>query len=132
MGFPGGTVVKNLPANAGPTGCADLIPGQEYPLEMEMQPNPIFLPGKSHGQRILADYNPCDLKESDTIEHPCIHTSHSQPTLLLLYSQILCRQIKYFIVVIFKNILIGLGSISSTCRHNTLHFFFFFLPLTLG
>ena len=27
MGFPGGTVVKNLPANAGDTGDAGLIPG---------------------------------------------------------------------------------------------------------
>ena len=32
-GFPGGSVVKNLPANAGDTG---LIPGQEDPLEKEM------------------------------------------------------------------------------------------------
>ena len=27
MGFPGGTVVKNLPANAGDIGDAGLIPG---------------------------------------------------------------------------------------------------------
>ena len=27
MGFPGSTVVKNLPANAGDTGVAGLIPG---------------------------------------------------------------------------------------------------------
>ena len=27
MGFPGGTVVKNLPANAGDTRDAGLIPG---------------------------------------------------------------------------------------------------------
>ena len=26
-GFPGGSVVKNLPANAGDTGNVDLIPG---------------------------------------------------------------------------------------------------------
>ena len=32
-GFPGGSVVKNLPASAGDTGS---IPGQEDPLEKEM------------------------------------------------------------------------------------------------
>ena len=35
-GFPGGSVVKNLPANAGDTIDAGLIPGQEDPLEKEM------------------------------------------------------------------------------------------------
>ena len=33
LGFPGGSVVKNLPANAGDTGS---IPGQEDPPEKEM------------------------------------------------------------------------------------------------
>ena len=33
LGFPGGSVVKNLPANAGDTGS---IPGWEDPLEKEM------------------------------------------------------------------------------------------------
>ena len=30
--------------------------GQEDPLENKWQPSPIFLPGKSHGQRSLAGY----------------------------------------------------------------------------
>ena len=30
----------------------------EDPLEKEMQPTPVFLPGKSHGQRSLARYSP--------------------------------------------------------------------------
>ena len=33
------------------------------------QPTPVFLPGKSQGQRSLAVYSPQGLKESDTIEH---------------------------------------------------------------
>ena len=32
--------------------------GQEDPLEEEMQPTPVFLPGKSDGQRSLVDYSP--------------------------------------------------------------------------
>ena len=31
-------------------------------------PTPVFLPGKSHGQRSLADYSPWGCKESDTTE----------------------------------------------------------------
>ena len=37
----------------------------EVPLEKEMQATPIFLPGKSHGQRSLVGYSPGDCKESD-------------------------------------------------------------------
>ena len=33
------------------------------------QPTPIFLPGKSHGQRSLMDYSPWGRKESDTLCH---------------------------------------------------------------
>ena len=30
----------------------------EDPLEKEMQPTPVFLPGESHGQRSLVGYSP--------------------------------------------------------------------------
>ena len=33
------------------------------------QSTPVFLPGKSHGQKSLAGYSPWDQKESDMIEH---------------------------------------------------------------
>ena len=42
--------------------------GQKDLLEEEMQPTPVFWPGKSHGQRSLAGYSPWDRKESDTTE----------------------------------------------------------------
>ena len=32
------------------------------------QPTPVFLPGKSHGQRSLVSYSPWGLKESDMTE----------------------------------------------------------------
>ena len=32
--------------------------GQEDPLEKEMQPTPVSLPGKFHGQRSLVGYSP--------------------------------------------------------------------------
>ena len=34
----------------------------------EWHPTPVFLPGKSHGQRSLLGYSPWDCKESDTTE----------------------------------------------------------------
>ena len=54
-GFPGSSAVKNPPV-VQETWVPSL--GQEDPLEMRMQPTPLFLPGKSHGQRSLAGYSP--------------------------------------------------------------------------
>ena len=42
--------------------------GWEDPLEEETQRTLVFLPGESHGQRILAGYSPQGHKESDTTE----------------------------------------------------------------
>ena len=39
--------------------------GQEDPLEKDMANTPLFLPGKSHGQRGLASYSPWGCKELD-------------------------------------------------------------------
>ena len=59
-GFPGGSVVKNLPANAGYTGT---MLGWEDPWEKEIsQPTPVFFLGKSHGERNLVGYIPWDHK----------------------------------------------------------------------
>ena len=42
--------------------------GHEDPLEYKMATHPVFLPGKSNGQRSLVGYSPWGLKESDTTE----------------------------------------------------------------
>ena len=42
--------------------------GGEDPLEEEMQPTPVFLPGESHGQRSPVSYSPWDHKKLDTTE----------------------------------------------------------------
>ena len=41
--------------------------GLEDPLKKGME-TPVFLPGGSHGQRILVGYSPWGHKESDTTE----------------------------------------------------------------
>ena len=42
--------------------------GWEDPLEEEMAIPPVFLPGKSHGQRSVANYSPQGHKELDMTE----------------------------------------------------------------
>ena len=61
MGFPGGTVVKNLLAN---TRDTSLIPGVgKVPWSRKWQPTLVFLPGESHGQRSLVGYSPWSHKD---------------------------------------------------------------------
>ena len=42
------------------------------------QPTPVFLPGKFHVQRNLADYSPWGCKESDMTEYTHTHTDRAQ------------------------------------------------------
>ena len=79
-GFPCGSVLTKLPASAGATGDASLIPGSgRSPRRRKWQPTPVFLPGESHGQRSLVSYSPWSRKESDTTEHTHTHThTHTQ------------------------------------------------------
>ena len=51
---PGGSMLKNPPANAGDAGDMGSIPGWgRSPEQRTRQPTPVFLPGESHGQRSL-------------------------------------------------------------------------------
>ena len=43
--------------------------GQEDPWRKEWQPTLVFLPGESHGQRILVGYSPQGCKELDMTEN---------------------------------------------------------------
>ena len=54
--------------------------GREDPLEKAWQPTPLFLPGKSQGQRSLVGYSPWGHKESDMTE--CLNKENG------LYSQL--------------------------------------------
>ena len=71
-GFLGGAVAKNLPANARVAGSIlglgrSVLGLRRSTLEKEMTTHtPIFLPGKSHVQRSLADCSPRGRKELDT------------------------------------------------------------------
>ena len=66
MSFPGGLDGKESACNAGNLG---LIPRSgRSPGEKNGNPIPVFLPGKSHGQRSLVGYSPGGHKESDMTE----------------------------------------------------------------
>ena len=44
---------------------------RKIPWSGKIQPTPVFLPGKFHGQRNLVGCSPWDHKKSDTAEHTC-------------------------------------------------------------
>ena len=58
-GCTGGSSVKNPPAEH--ETCVQSL-SREDPLRRNWQPTPVFLPGKSHGQRLLAGYSQWDHK----------------------------------------------------------------------
>ena len=59
MGFHDGSVIKNLPADAGDGRDESSILGSgRFPWRRKWQPTPVFSPGKSHGQRSLVGYSP--------------------------------------------------------------------------
>ena len=66
---------------------------EKIPWRRKWQPTPVFLPGKSQGQRSLAGYGSWDHKESDMTE--CAHT-HTQSIVLNLelpkYNRTFCLQ----------------------------------------
>ena len=55
-----------------------IVPALVYVLP-KRAPAPVFLPGKSHGQRSLAGYSPWGCKESDMTELAHPHTATHTP-----------------------------------------------------
>ena len=53
----------------------------KIPWHRKWQPTSIFLPGKFHGQRSLANYSPWGCKESVTTDWVCIHAVIAQHSL---------------------------------------------------
>ena len=68
-------MVKNPCANAD-VGNTDSIPASRRSLRRRMTPTPVFLPGKSHGQRCLVGQSLC--KDLDMTEH-----AHTQSKIIL-------------------------------------------------
>ena len=66
MGCRGGSVVNNTPAMLEPPFNPWV---RKITWTRKWQPTPVFLPGKSHGQRSPEGYSPQGHKELDMTEH---------------------------------------------------------------
>ena len=73
MGFPGGSVARNLPAIQEPHETRVRSCVSKIPWRRTWQPTPVLLPGECHGQKILAGYRPWGGKEWDTTERLSMH-----------------------------------------------------------
>ena len=71
-------MVKNPPARAGEEGSILGLRRSPGGGNGKPQTTPIFLPGKSHGQRSLVAYSPWDCNESDMTEQLNTHTQGKQ------------------------------------------------------
>ena len=70
-GFSGGSVVKEFACqHRRPRRCGFDPWVRKITWRRKWQPDPVFLPGKSHGQRSLVGYSPWGRKEVDMTEHP--------------------------------------------------------------
>ena len=69
---------KEPACHAGDSGDMGSILGREDPWRRKWQPTPVFLPGKSHGQRSLEGYSPWGHKELDMTEHELLDGAHSR------------------------------------------------------
>ena len=69
LGFPGGTVVKNVCQfrRCKRQGFDPWV--GKIPWSRKWQPTPVFLRGKFHGERSLAGYSPWGHEESDMSMH---------------------------------------------------------------
>ena len=112
-GFPGGSVVKNLPANARDAGHAGSIPGsRRSPGLGNSNPTAIFFPGKSYGQRSLVGYSPWGSKSWSWLSHwACIHALVSGIFFFFL-------NLKHCISFTFTKISV---LFNNALRHRTLH-----------
>ena len=82
-------VAKKLPAKAGDIKRFRFNPWVgKIPWNRKWQPTPVFLLGKSNGQRSLVGYSPQGCKKSDTIEltHTHTHTHSDKIGNIPLYS----------------------------------------------
>ena len=78
-GLPVGTVEENPPANAERHRRCRFNPWVgRIPWKRKWQHTPVFLPGKSHGQRSLVGYGPWGCKELDMTEQLSMHTHRTR------------------------------------------------------
>ena len=98
-------MVKNMPANAGDAGSC-----QKDPLycRRKWQPDPVFLPGKSHGQSSLEGYIH-EVAELDTTEQLDHHHHHRHHAKSVLYIAIIDYILPFMMAIPFAKVLCSLA-----------------------
>jgi len=87
-GFPGGASGKESACQCRRHRRRQFDPWvRKIPWRRAWQPIPVFLPGKSHGQRSLGDYSLCSGKESATTKHTHTNYTHVIESLNEVYSK---------------------------------------------
>ena len=81
-GLSCGSALKNLPAMQEMQEVGFNPRVWQMPWRRAWQPTPVFMPGKSYGQRSLAGYSPWGHKESDMAELTA-HTNMLKISLLV-------------------------------------------------
>jgi len=105
-------VVKSMPASARDMGS---IPEWGDPQRWKWPSTPVFLPGKSDGQRNQVGYSPWGCRELDMTEHSCARThththththSFSRAYISLSCFQALCECIHTVCTLVSLNIIL--------------------------
>jgi len=89
LGLSGGSVDKESACQCRRCGFDPWV--RKIPWRRAWQPTPVFLPGKFHGQRNLADYSPLGHKESDPNEQLALSLSHFSCLILNSYLHFKCE-----------------------------------------
>ena len=101
-GFPGDSMVKNLPAIL-ETQVWSL--DWEDPLEKGMAAHSSLLSWEFHGQRRLMGYSPQGHKELDTAEQLTLHTPHVLNLSVILSEELWELLFSYFFLKIVLNLI---------------------------
>ena len=76
-------MARNLPARTGDTEETTFNPRvRKIPWRRKWLPTPVYLPGKSNGQRNLMGYSPWDPKKLDMTEQLTLSAMMSEKLLL--------------------------------------------------
>ena len=85
-GFPGGSVVKESTCNIGNLGDAGSVPVGKMPWGRKRPLTPVFLPGKSRGERSLDGHTQWSHQESYTTERVSTHACKEWTLIIIIFN----------------------------------------------